>query len=306
MLTHPNCHLGDSWYYADGDTVHAYYLVCPDMIERHTAWDIAHATTTDLINWDLHGIVVERGQDDEWDGVCLATGSVIRHDGQYLMAYTARWNQTGVATGLATSDDLHTWTKHPDNPNTRPGPPYLTDRQWTDRPPTHWRDPFLFHHNGTLYQYVAAARDDAPEDAGGTVGVATATGLSNWILQPPPDIEPIGRELECPQVHRIDGEWFLIFSAFPALFSQHTASSPESTLGHGTYAMHGDSPTGPFRFVQKSPILPVDHPDQLYAGQILTIVSDHYLMGTVWQDDAPDYLTNAIPIIRDGRRLEVA
>src|SRR5947207_376145 len=141
MLIDAGHHLGDSWFHVGGDGLaHCYYLVCPDSVARHTAWDIAHATSRDLVNWDLHGIVIERGAQGDWDGGCLATGSVVAICSGYLLAYTARWNEVGVATGFATSPDLFTWTKDPANPATVPGPPYVVDRGWRDRPPTHWRD----------------------------------------------------------------------------------------------------------------------------------------------------------------------
>ncbi len=127
MLTHPNCHLGDSWYHVEDDIVHCWYLVCPDDVERHTAWDIAHATSTDLIDWDLQGVVVERGAEDAWDSDCLATGSVVKHNGNYVMAYTAKWNDLDAATGIAYSSDLSTWTKSANNPATRPGGTLIPD-----------------------------------------------------------------------------------------------------------------------------------------------------------------------------------
>ncbi len=305
MLIHPGCHLGDAWFYVEGDTVHAYYLVCPDNVPRHTAWDIAHATSTDLIEWDFHGLVLRRGDDTDWDGVCLATGSVIRHNDRYLMAYTARWNELEVATGLATSDDLHHWTKAPDNPTTRP-PPYVVDRPWSDRPPTHWRDPFLIEIDGGVHQLVSAARADQPDDASGTVGHAMLDDNSRWKLCEPLQVEAVARELECPTVNQIDGRWFLTFSSFRELFSAQIQKDPSTDLGHGTYAMIGDGPLGPFRFVQRHCILPADHPDQLYAGQIVTLHETAYLIGTVWRDDAHDYLNDAIPLRRDGECLVTA
>jgi beta-fructofuranosidase len=310
VLTHPGCHLGDSWYFVDGDVVHCYYLVCPDSVPRHTAWDIAHATSTDLVDWTLHGIVVRRGAADAWDGNCLATGSVVLFDDRYVMAYTARWNEVGVATGIATSDDLCTWTKQGVAPATVPAAPYVCDRPWTDRPPTHWRDPFLrVKTNGddppTLVQLVAAARGDRPDDISGAVGVArSADGLA-WTLDAPLDVEGVSRELECPQVCEVDGSWFLIFSAFPALFGDSVRADPAARLGHGTYAMAGDGPNGPFRFVQRRPILPAEHPTQSYAGQVITWRGTSYLLGTVWSDNG-DCLADAVALRADGRLLVAA
>ena len=305
MLEHPGCHLGDSWYIVADDTVHCFYLVCPDTVERHTAWDIAHATSRDLIEWDLHGTVVERGQPGEWDGNCLATGSVVRYRDSYVMAYTARWNELGVATGIARSDDLYTWHKQPSEPATVPGPPYVTDRPWDDRPPTHWRDPFLINdHDDQLTQLVAASRPDRPANASGTVGVARSIDGESWELSDPLELDAVARELECPQIHHIDGRWFLIFSAFPELFSDAVRSDPTAELREGTYAMVADERDGPFRFVQRTPILPAGHHQQPYAAQVVTFGGRPHLIGTLWRDDGRgDRLSDPVALRRDGDRL---
>ena len=47
MLIHPGNYIGDTWYYVDNDTIHCFYLTCPDAIERHTspAETASHANT---------------------------------------------------------------------------------------------------------------------------------------------------------------------------------------------------------------------------------------------------------------------
>lgn len=65
MLKMPGYHIGDSWYYVEGSCCHCFYLCCPDTQPRHTCWDIAHATSTDLRTWTLHGIVLH-AQADNW------------------------------------------------------------------------------------------------------------------------------------------------------------------------------------------------------------------------------------------------
>jgi len=299
-------HLGDSWYLVHGATIHCYYLVCPDTVERHTAWDIAHATSRDLETWTLHGVVVERGAPGAWDEGCLATGSVIRTSDRYLMAYSALKDSVDVATGLAVSDDLMEWQRLGDGPATKAGRPYAMNRSGTDRPPPNWRDPFLRYDGPDLVQLIAASRSDRPEDASGTVGVVRQDEAGIWQREPPLEVEAVARELECPQVRHIDGKWFLIFSAFPALFSDEIRGRYGRQLRLGTYTMVGESPHGPFRFEQPEPIVPADHPDQLYAGQVLNVGGRVYLVGTVWRDDAPDYLNTPIPLERIGNRLEVA
>ena len=78
MLIHPGNHLGDAWYYVDGDTVHCFYLTCPESVERYTSWDIGHATSTNLVDWTIHDIILRKGEPDSYGGRCPAAGSAIR------------------------------------------------------------------------------------------------------------------------------------------------------------------------------------------------------------------------------------
>ena len=305
MLTHPGCHIGDSWFHVTAEgVVHAFYLVCPDDIPRHTAWDIAHASSTDLVTWTRHGTVLERGADDEWDGGCLATGSVLATGDGFLMAYTARWDEPGVATGLATSSDLFTWTKHPANPVTRPGAGYVSGRPWAGRPATHWRDPYLRRQpSGAVQQLITAARPDRPDDACGTVAVVEQGPDGTWTDRGPIPVDPVARELECPQVMQVEGAWFLVFSTWPLLFSDAIRAEHGGHLSGGAYAMIGDGPDGPFRLAHAEPIVPAGHPVQPYAAQLVALEGGLQLIGTVWSEDGPDHLSDPIPIRRDGDRL---
>lgn len=308
MLVHLGHHLGDSWFcIAPDGRAHAFYLVCPDDVARHRAWDIAHASSSDLVDWELHGVVLRRGADDAWDGGCLATGSVLAVDGGYLMAYTARWGEPEVATGLAHSPDLSTWTKDPANPASRPAAGYVTDRPWSGRPPTHWRDPFLRRSaTGRLQQLVTAAVADRPDDASGAVAVVERSDDGRWTVGAPLDVEPVARELECPQVVQVDGCWFLVFSTWPHLFSGAVRDRSGGDLRPGTYAMVGDGPDGPFRLAHPEPIVAADHPVQPYAGQVIVFRGRPVLIGTVWRDDEPDFLCDPIPLTREGDRLTSA
>ena len=76
MLIHPGNYIGDTWYYVDNDTIHCFYLTCPNTIERHTSWDIAHATSANLTDWTLHGVIL-RGQSPAVSGLTPATMAAI-------------------------------------------------------------------------------------------------------------------------------------------------------------------------------------------------------------------------------------
>ena len=66
--------IGDAWYYEAADAVHMYFLTKPEA--GAVGWDIGHAATRDLVNWEFLGLALTRGAPGSWDDKSLATGSV--------------------------------------------------------------------------------------------------------------------------------------------------------------------------------------------------------------------------------------
>ena len=297
MLIHQGNHLGDTWYYLEGDTIHCFYLTCPTSVNRHEAWDIGHATSTNLVDWQIHELALRKGEPGAYDGRCPATGSVLRFQGRYWMAYTGNWNGPQSTVALAVSDDLFTWEKLANNPVTRIDPAYYdaepapAPRDWL-----HWRDPFLFEHEGVVYHYVCAKRNGGPVDERGTLGLARTSDMAHWEVLPPPEVEPIARELECPQVHARDHRYYLVFSTAVSLFSnafrvQHFSDKERWS----SYAMVGPTPFGPFRIHGAGQIIPTDYLLQPYANQVVFWQGQGYLLGTVWNDNQ-DFICDPIPL----------
>jgi beta-fructofuranosidase len=283
MLSVPGHHVGDAWYFVDGERVHCFFLICPDEVPRHVAWDIAHASSDNLRDWVFHGVVLRRGEPAAWDGQCLATGSVVRHGGRYWMAYTGNWFGPQPAVGLAYSSDLYAWQKLAHNPVTR-----IDERQYTAhsrgrRQIPHWRDPFLRVIGDWVYQFVCATAAD-PSVAYGTVGVARSADMHGWELRPPLAVDPFTEELECPQIVSLGTRHYLFFSSQSDWLAGDVRSA---TTGEGgnMYAMVGDSVLGRFRMLDPRPVLPVNFPEPTYAGQIVRFHDAPYLLGTIWRDD---------------------
>lgn len=297
MLFHPGNHLGDSWYYVDKDTVHCFYLTCPDTIERHTSWDIGHATSSNLVDWTVHDIILRKGEPDSYDGRCPATGSIIRFNDRYWLAYTGNWNGPQPVVALAVSDDLFRWEKVSYNPVTRLDPAYYDDVP--RRPPRdwlHWRDPFLFEHEGAIYHYVCANTNTGPVDQRGTLGLARTGDMIQWQVLPPPEVDPVCTELECPQVYRVGERYYLIFSAMPEFFSQTFQDLHAGELRHlSSYAMVGESIFGPFYIYGSGQIIPPDYPITPYANQLVFWQGRAYLLGTVWNEEQ-DFICDPIPV----------
>jgi len=314
MLGFPNAQVGDCWFFidpADPSTCHAYLLTCPKDLPRHARWDIGHATSTNLADWTYHGPVLSPGSPSDFDGACPATGSILLNpfadSPQFVMAYTGNWAGPNPSVGLAFSDDLHRWTKSPLNPVTQPaGPHYETARTHhpTDTFP-HWRDPFLFtvpDDPSHVYHAVCAAlpQDQSPPDAyptgNATIGIARTADFAEWELMPPPTLDPICDQMECPQVVRVaDDRWALVFSM------PHATQAPlgiERFGDHnrkGTYAMLAPSPLGPFTFPHPF-VLQFDRvTTPTYAGQAVRFHGEWFMLGTT-DDDIDSVLADPLPI----------
>jgi beta-fructofuranosidase len=297
MLIQPGHHIGDSWYYVEEATIHCYYLTCPDSVERHTAWDIGHATSTNLVDWDIQPLALRKGPPGSYDGRCPATGSVLRFDDRYWLAYTGNWDGPEPTVALAVSDDLFHWEKLAENPVTRLDPVHYDDVP--RRPPRdwlHWRDPFLFKYRHDVYHYVCANTNQGPIDGRGTLGLAKTSDMVHWQVLPPPRVDSVCTELECPQVHQVGRRVYLIFSAAPEFFSQAFQERYADTLqGLSSYAMVGDSIFGPFHIHGSGQIISPDYPVQPYANQLVFWQGEAYLLGTVWNDEQ-DYICDPIPV----------
>ena len=297
MLTHPGHHIGDSWFFVHNQTAHCFYLCCPDLVKRHSAWNIGHATSRDLVDWQIHDLALLKGAPGEWDGVCPATGSVIEQNGRFWMAYTGNHAGPNPSVGLAVSDDLFSWQKCEWNPVTRPDARFYELRGSGARDMEHWRDPYLFRHDGWIYHCVCASRRDGARDERGTVGLARTRDWREWQVLPPPDVQGVAQELEVPQIRQVGEQWYLLFCTHPHLWSAAwRAQHREPTARSSNFAMVAPSPFGPFKLKNPAPIVPFDHPAQPYAAQIVEWRGKHYLLGTLWRDGEADAICDPIEV----------
>ena len=244
----------DSWIADDGERFHLFYLRAPRALKdgglRHTAATIGHATSLDLVDWEVHEPALLPDA-KRWDDLALWTGSVVRgDDGVWRFYYTALSSKPGHGVrdqriGLAESEDLATWRRVGDRPLVDPDPRwYRTLEEDPERSET-WRDPFVFRDpGGDGWHMLITARDrDAPRLYDGVLGHARSADMLTWELQPPLT-EPVGfGQIEVPQVRCVDGRYVLVFTCHPQ------EQSPEQIERHGPYCtwyLVGDSPLGPW------------------------------------------------------------
>jgi beta-fructofuranosidase len=170
------------------------------------------------------------------------------------------------AVGVAVSADLETWEK-------RPGPVSRADARWYETYTGHadgwkeeaWRDPWVFKDpSGSGWHMLVTARSkEGPIDDRGVIGHAWSADLEHWEVRPPLSTPGSGyAHLEVPQLARVDGQWFLLFSVGrDALSSSHAAHRGDT----GTWALAVDHPAGPFDVASAEPLTS----SAMYAGRLV-------------------------------------
>ena len=279
-------YIGDSWYFAADDTAHMFFLAYP--LEREGRWQIGHAISGNLVDWEYVGVALEPGPEGAWDGQTLATGSVMERGGRYWMAFTGCENE-GFRTqrvGMAVSDDLIQWEKMPGNPCTQAGPPHYERTGTGKRRMIHWRDPFLFEHGDAAYQFVCARRSDGAVAARGTVAVARSWNMVDWDILGPLEHDRIAEEMEVPQLYHIGGRWYLVFCTPGSLLAPDFARCfADGVPGRGNFSLVGSSPFGPFHVHGTGLMVQRGNDEYFYAAQLVNLRGKWYLMATVDDGD---------------------
>lgn len=191
-----------------------------------TSWHLV--TTEDLVHYVDHGEVLRHGGADEADFNAY-TGSVITDDdGLHHLFYTGQnpWILGADGRPLqvmmhATSSDLLSWTKHPEDMYGAPSGYETAD----------WRDPFVYRTSPDApWKMICAARYvDGPDRRRGVVARCESTDLKSW--EPADPLWDPRRFVtqECPEVFQMGEWWYLVYSEFTDAFMTRyrMARSPE-------------------------------------------------------------------------------
>lgn len=195
-----------------------YHLFFLNGYDEGTGWSRSqtpwgHLTTTDLVQYERLPDAIEPGPQGSGDGLACYTGSVVVHQGLWHLYYTgfSPLNPEGRERILhATSTDGVTFTKDaswkPMYPDTRF---YGCDGDF--------RDPFVFwNEEEQLFCMTITAGAAAPTSASqrGVVGLAKSADLSNWEVFPPIYNPESYMPMECTDLFRENGRWYMLFSQY--------------------------------------------------------------------------------------------
>jgi beta-fructofuranosidase len=269
----PDKWVWDFWLARDADLHHVFFLQAPRSLGRpdlrHRSASIGHAVSDDLREWIVLADALRPGEPGSWDDLATWTGSVLRHDGRWNMLYTGiSTTDSGLIqrVGLATSDDLLHWTKHPENPVLEADGRWyelLDLSRWRDQS---WRDPWLFvdPEREGVHVLLTARSPDGPADGAGVVGYACSHDFVHWEVGPPLTQPGEFAQVECPQLVEVDGRELILVSC---LDEDHSAVRRDR-LGYagGTGTFVFSRADGGFS-ASRRPI--ADGP--LYAGKVVEL-----------------------------------
>jgi beta-fructofuranosidase len=272
----PDKWVWDFWFARDGDEHHAFFLQAPRSLGRselrHRNASIGHAVSTDLCNWTMLPDALLPGKPGSWDDLATWTGSVLEHNGRWHMLYTGiSTRDSGLIQriGLATSDDLVHWTRHPANPVLEADGRWyelLDLTRWRDQS---WRDPWLFADpEGDGFRVLITARTPVGEaDGAGVVAGARSDDLVRWEVGPPVTQPGEFAQVECPQLVHVNGRELILFSC---LEEDHSAARRERLAREGV--------TGTFFFSKSD--------DDGYAPSIDAIIDPNGEIGPLYAGKA--------------------
>ena len=276
-------YIWDFWTVRDGATTHLYYLNAPKAIphpdDRHVNAIVGHATSTDLVHWKNLGTTLLPSPEPAWDDGTTWTGSTLkRPDGRWMMFYTGtrRPERSKIQRiGAAISDDLHTWTKLPENPL------LVTDPRWYEtydptiegNGPWHdeaWRDPWVYPDpSGKGWRMLFTARGlTGPEKGRGVIAQASSPDLIHWTAERPFFEIGLYGEMEVPQLFELDGWWYCLFCNAARNQDPAYAATGKSGGDSGTSYLRSKHPHGPFELVEHR-FFAGDPAWRLYAGRMV-------------------------------------
>lgn len=302
----------DFWLVEDDlGLFHVFYLQAPKSLGdpdlRHWNVSIGHAVSTDLTNWSVRPDAMAPSARPAWDDKSTWTGSVIQHEGRWYLFYTGTSHaEDGLVqrVGMAWSDDLDHWEKHPEAL-------IEADSRWYERLgdmwfDEAWRDPWVFLGEDGYFHALITARSNTGEKLDrGCVAHARSKDLFDWeVLEPITTPGGFG-QLEVPQVHQIEDRFYLLFCCDDHLQSDEQRAT--SGGGTGTFYLSADNPLGPFSVADNQP-LEVDLAGSAYAGRVIECDGTRYLS---WIRNADDgtfvgELSNPRKVLSSGERIELS
>ena len=187
----------------------------------YTGWDgrvnrIGLAKSRDLIYWERVGLILDISKGG-WDSGSVSGPYIYQEDRLYYLFYVGfprlGYENGPGAIGLATSNDLINWEKHPSNPILENIPGGLWERGGLYKPCVIKID--------NLYYLFYNAKDKENSSWHERIGVAFSKDLLHWekyernpVLDNGPEGAWDSRTVGDPYIVKIDGLWHMFYYGF--------------------------------------------------------------------------------------------
>jgi beta-fructofuranosidase len=189
--------------------------------------------TADFATFDDAGEAIPQGSDGDPD-LNVYTGSIVESEGGLHAFYTGfneAFHEPGCsprqlvmhATRMA---DGSGWKKHREHTFGAP----------EGYEPLDFRDPFVFrpHPAGPWHLLVIARRAEGPDRRRGVILEYVSDDLARWSFQGEFWAPNRYVAVECPEVFRFDGRWYLVYSEFSDSFATRYRVGPTA---HGPWSV---------------------------------------------------------------------
>jgi len=245
--------INDHSFLLAGDTWHLFHICYyPD---GATGDVIGHATSKDLRHWQRQPGVVPKAPAPSWEAARGGNAPyAVAWEGRYYLFYS-RYEMIDPTLpspdrqqiGLAVSNDLFTWEKHPENPIFHPAPfwcPWEDEPKATQYRPRACRDPHVMRIGDQFVMYYVAMTRKPRICA---VAHAVSGDLVHWVDHGPVTTLPICSEkgdkgqimAESPCVVWHAGRWHLFFVHGLGMYwgtSDTPFEFPEATIEYHAHA----------------------------------------------------------------------
>jgi len=213
-------------------------------------------------------------------------------DGLWNMFYTGLSHADGGQVqriGVATSADLHTWTKR------GPQAVVTSDVRWyeqfsvTGRPEA-WRDPWVMRDpdGDGWHMMITASAHTGPADDRGVLGHARSMDLISWEVQPPLSAPGSGfSHLEVPQLAVVDGGPVLLFNCLGPQLSPARRKAGEPG---GVWVLRPDSLLGPYDVGRATRLTD----ESLYVGKLVQRRDGQWVLLAFVNQDADGAFVGAL------------
>ncbi len=206
--------LGDLDVFVHENRFHLLHLTLPN----HDS--ITHLVSDDGLSWDYQPPVLETGAPGAFDDDMIWTMHCVRHpQGKGFHLYYTGCARAELGNhqrvGVALTDDLIHYRKHPGNPIFQPSAPHYLDTQAVNGMVA-CRDPFVMYDEGQWHMFVTMRTAAGPRFRRGCVGHAVSDDGIAWRAVEPLLAPQCYEDLEVISVLKHQGWYYLTFHDFNA------------------------------------------------------------------------------------------